>query len=185
MSNENNSPSGGPGDFMRQWFEMATKAAESCQQWSLNQVSAETMHQARANAMKMWSDYWEQCLRSAPFLGAEKQCMSGGLEYRKQMHEFLGQLNHEMQLATTQDIDQLMRTLRRMSEDQKEQLDDISAHLEDLAEQVEAVAERLDVLEGESSPPAEDTNSNGANSSGAKPGSRARRRRVRRRRSTE
>jgi hypothetical protein len=181
MSGETNSSSGDPSDFIRQWFDMASEVAEACRPWGIDQFSAETMRQARANAMKIWSDYWEQFLRSAPFLSAEKQCMAGGLEYRKQMHEFLGQLHHEMQFATAQDIDQLMRRLRRMGEDQREQFDEISSQLSDVAEQLEAIAERLDALEGESPPPTEDTNSNGAHRLKSRP----HRRKINRRRPAE
>ncbi len=153
MSGENNSPTGDPGDMMRHWFEMASQTAEACQQWTVNQVSAETMRQGRANVLKMWSEYWEQLLRSSSFLGVEKQCMAGNLEYRKRMHEFLGQLHHEMQLATAPDIDQLMRTLRRMSEDQQERHEEILKRLDEMAAQMGALAERLDARE-KSAPPA-------------------------------
>jgi hypothetical protein len=152
MSGENNSPTGNPSEMMRHWFEMASEATAACQKWAVNQVSPDTMRQTRANVLKMWSEYWEQLLRSSSFLDAEKQCMSGNLEYRKQMHEFLGQLHHEMQLATAQDIDQLTRTLRRMGEDQQEQCEQICQRLDKLATQVDALAQRLGGVENSPRP---------------------------------
>ena len=154
MSGENNSPTGDPSEMMRHWIEMVSEATAACQKWAVNQISPETMRQTRANVLKMWSEYWEQLLRSSSFLGAEKQCMTGNLEFRKQMHEFLGLLHHEMQLATAQDIDQLMRTLRRMGEDQQEQCEQICQRLDKLATQVDALAQRFGKAETNARPTA-------------------------------
>jgi hypothetical protein len=170
MSGENSFP-GDPSEMMRQWFQIASQTAAACQNWTANQAAAETMRQTRSNVLQVWGDYWENFFRSASFLNAEKQCMAGNLEFRKKMHEFLGQFHHEMQLATAPDIDQLMRTLRRMAEDQQEQCEQICQRLDDIEDQLGDLAERLGVEENNSaqgennSHPEENSNSSPRNRS--------------------
>jgi hypothetical protein len=147
MSGEDNSSPFDSGEMMRQWFQMASQAAETCQNWAANQAAAETMRQTRSNIFQMWGDYWEKFFRSATFLNAEKQSMAGNLEFRKKMQEFLGQFHHEMQLATAPDIDQLMRALRRMGEDQQEQYEQLCQRLDEIELQLDDLAERLGVEE--------------------------------------
>ena len=154
MDGENTSSGDGVSEMMRHLFDMAVQGAESFQKWSGNQVTPETMRRIRSDVIKMWSDYWEHLLRSSAFLGAEKQLMAGSLEYRKQMHEFLDQLHHEMRLATASDIDQLMRTLRRMAEDQQEQYDQIRMDMSKMAAQIDKIDERLESAEKRSPPAA-------------------------------
>lgn len=173
MSDENTNPFPDPSEMMRQWFQMASQSAEACQNWTANQVTAETLRQARTNVFNMWSDYWDKLLRSSSFLGAEKQYMAGNNEYRKKMHEFLGLLHHELQLATAPDIDQLMRTLRRMSEDQQEQFEEICERLEDIEARLDELTEQPDSAVQNSEP---ENNSPSENNSHSNSPSRKRRR---------
>lgn len=147
MKGENDTSSGSPTDLMRQWFDMAAQAAEVCQEWTANPLSSDAMKQTRSSLFDIWSDYWEHYLRSATFLDTEKKCMAGGVETRKQFHELLGRLHHEMQLATAQDIDQIVRTMRRMNEDRQEQQDEISKKLNELSQKFDALSKTLSALE--------------------------------------
>jgi hypothetical protein len=152
MSGDNSSPADSFNEMMRHWFEMAAQTAESCGKWPDRPITPESLRQSRSNVIKIWSDYWEHLLRSSAFLDAEKQCMAGNLEFRKQVHEFLAQFHHEMQLATAQDIDQIMRTMRRIEEDRQEQSDQILLTLGKVSAQMDAIAGRLDALEKCDSP---------------------------------
>lgn len=86
----------------RFWFDMASRTAENCQSWSGAALSPDAFRQGRSDLFKVWSDYWEHFLRSTSFLDAEKQCLSGSLEYRKQFREYLERLHHELQLPSSQ-----------------------------------------------------------------------------------
>jgi hypothetical protein len=152
MKGEDNTSSDSADDMMRRWFEMASQAAEACQKWAANPHSSEAMRQTRSNFFDIWSDFWEHYLRSASFLDKEKTWMAGGLETRKKIHEYLGWLHHEMQLATAPDIDQIMRTMRRLNEDRQEQHEEICRHLNDLSEKLDALGERLSASESKDSP---------------------------------
>jgi hypothetical protein len=150
MSDETKSTTDGPGDMMRMWMDMASRATEACQTWAGAagaSAAPDMFRQNRSNVFKMWSDYWEQFLRSASFLEAQKQSMSGGMEFQKQSREYLAWLHHELQMPSSQDIDQLMIGMRRLKEDLREQFDEIGGRLDNLAAQVNALAARLNASE--------------------------------------
>lgn len=147
MSDESKATANGPGDLMRLWFEMASQASEACQAWAGAAASPETLREGRANLWKVWSDYWEHFLRSSPFLEAEKRSLAGSLEFQKQVREYLARLHHELQLASSQDIDQLTIAVRRIGEDLREESEELGERLSRLAAQVEALAAQVGALE--------------------------------------
>ncbi len=139
MSEETNTGPKGPPDLMRVWLEMAQCATEASQAWA-TAASPEGFRQNRADLYKVWSDYWEQFLRSAPFLENQQRAMQGSLQWRKQIREQLEQWNHGLQLATSQDIDRLMLALRRLGEDVDEQFQQLHDRLNDLSTRLDALA---------------------------------------------
>jgi hypothetical protein len=141
MREETSSGPKGPPDLMRVWLEMASCATEAAQTWA-GAAAPEAVRENRASLYKVWGDYWEQFLRSTPFLEGQKHAMDGNLQWRKQIREQLERWNHELQLASSSDIDRLAVVLRRLGEDLGEQLerienrlDDVSARLDELASQ--------------------------------------------------
>ena len=147
MSDETKSAGDGPADMMRLWGDMASRATEACQAWSGAAISPDAFRQGRSDLFKLWSDYWEHFMRSASFLEAEKRGLSGTLEYRKQFREYLERLHHEMQLPSSQDIDHLMVSVRRIGEDLREHFDQMAERLDGLSAQLDTLAARLEALE--------------------------------------
>lgn len=147
MSDDTKPTPNGPGDLMGLWFDMFAKANEACQTWAGNAASPDVFRQNRSNLFKVWSDYWEHFLRSAPFLESQKRCLSSSMEFRKQINENLERLNHELHLATSQDINQLMSTLRRMDEALFEQFEQIDDRLNNISTKLDALAARLATLD--------------------------------------
>ena len=78
MSEETNTGPNGPPDLMRIWLEMASCAAEVGQAGA-GAVAPEALRQNRSDLYKVWGDYCEHFLRSAPFLEGQKHAMSGNL----------------------------------------------------------------------------------------------------------
>jgi hypothetical protein len=143
MGEYNNEPSNGLGDCMRLWFETTSRTMQAFESLSTNPIAPEACRETRSQMFQAWSDYWEQFLRSSPFLQAQKQYANAGTATGKQLHESLGQFYHELQLATSQDIDQVMRALRRIAEDMAEQQESMRARFDDLAARVESLATSL------------------------------------------
>jgi hypothetical protein len=124
---------------MRIWLEMASCAAEAGQAGA-GAIAPEAMRENRSNLYKVWGDYCEQFLRSAPFLESQKRAMGGSLQLRKQIREQLEQWNHALQLATAEDIDRLMLTVRRLGEGFGEQFEQLNKRLDDLSTRLDALA---------------------------------------------
>ncbi len=152
MSEEPKTTPDGVADMMRIWFDMASHAAETYQAMAGAAVSPEVFRDNRSQLFKAWGKYWEQFMRSSPFLEIEKQCLGGGLESRKRLREYLGWLHHELQLATSQDIDQVIRTVRRLGEDIEEQFEQVDRRLKNLAARVDNLADRVEVADRRARP---------------------------------
>jgi hypothetical protein len=161
MSDETKPSANGSGDLMRLWFDMASRAAEACQAWTGAVPTPDALRQDRANLMKVWSDYWEQYLRSPSFLETQQRSRAGALDLQRQARDYLAWLHHQFQVPSSQDIDQLMIGMRRLKEDLRDQLEEIGDQLENLASQVSALTERVSARGQESSarktPPPADT----------------------------
>ncbi len=146
MSDDPKTMPDGMADMMRLWFDMASQATDACQAMA-GSLSPDAFRSNRANLFKVWGDYWEQFLRSSPFLDAQKQFLTGGTESRNRMREYLGWLHHEMQLASSQDIDQVIKALRRLGEDIGEQFEQVDRRLKNLNAQLDSLGDRLEAME--------------------------------------
>ncbi len=137
MNNESKS-TGHPGDLLHLWYDLVSHATEAYQPWAGATMSPEVLRQSRSNLYKAWGDSWERFLRSSSFLDNNRQYMTGTLEMKKQVREFFNWLHHEMQLASADDVDQIMATLRRLGEDLREQLEEIHSRLDDFGARLHA-----------------------------------------------
>jgi hypothetical protein len=142
MSDKTNAADDGVGNLMHLWFDAASHVMEACQTWAGATASPEVFRQNRSNMFKMWSDAWEQYLRSSSFLEMEKQCLTGSVELRKQSREYLERMHHELQLASTGDIDQLVIAMRRLAEDVREQFEQVENRLNGISSQMETLSVR-------------------------------------------
>ncbi len=95
------------------------------------------MNQEMRSAMfKAWGEYFDQYMRSPDFLQAVQRSMSASVQARKQWNEIVGQLQHEFQLATRQDVDQILSSIHHA---ERRVLD----RFEELAQQMEELESRL------------------------------------------
>ena len=133
----------GPAPWMRMWLDMTSGAMEACQAWAGATASPEPVRQIRSAMLEAWSDYWDQCLRSPMFLNATRQAVAQSTQIRKQFGEYLDRLYSESPVAGREDMEQLLRALRRSEERLLEQLEDVSARLEALDAGLDALAARL------------------------------------------
>lgn len=124
--------------WMRMWTDAASKMM------SAGQPPAETppdmARQMRSAWLDAYSQFFESYFRSPDFLEMMRQSLSASVQARKQLNDFLGQAQHELQGTSRQDIDQLMRTMRHVEHR-------VVNSIERLADQVEDVAARLRRLE--------------------------------------
>jgi seryl-tRNA synthetase len=150
MNDKPKPTSDGPGDLMHLWFDAASHVMEACQTWAGAAVSPEAFRQNRSNLFKTWSDTWEQYLRSSSFLEMQKRCLTGSVELKKQSREYLERMHHELQMASSGDIDHLVAAMRRMEENIRGQFEQVEGRLNALSSQLDALSARLKAQPDES-----------------------------------
>ena len=143
MNDKTNAASDGAGDLMRLWLDASSHIMDACQTWAGAAVSPEAFRQSRSNMFKMWSDTWEKYLRSSSFLEMQKRCLAGSVEFKKQSREMMERFSHELQLASSGDMEQLIVTMRRLEDDMRERLEQVDSRLNSLSNQIEALSARL------------------------------------------
>ena len=94
----------------------------------------------RSAMFKAWSEYCDQFMRSAEFLEMMKQSLTGSVQMRRQLNDYLGQVHHEFQGPSRQDVDQVLASLRQLQRRLEESTEPIAARLDE-------ISRRLDELE--------------------------------------
>ena len=126
--------------FSRVWSDFASQMMRSGMGMSPGKTTPEVAREARTAMFKAWNDYCDQFLRTPEFIEMMKQSLAGSIQARKQLNDSLGQIQHEVQGASRQDVDQLMLSLRHM----ERRLVDT---MERMSDQLDRFQERLQTLE--------------------------------------
>ncbi len=92
--------------------------------------------------LKASADWWQQWLRSPEFLDGMRQAFDASVQMRRQFNDFLGQMHHDMQGVSRQDVDQLMRAMRHVERRAVDGLDRIAEQLEEIVRRLEALEHR-------------------------------------------
>jgi hypothetical protein len=136
MTNQQSSSLPGTDLFTRIWSDFAAQMMQSGMAFAPDRKPPEVSREMRSAMIKAWSDYCDQFMRSADFLEMMKQSLSASLQARKQMNDFLGQMQHEFQNSSRQDVDQMAASLQHVERR-------IIDRLEDLASQIDRLEQRL------------------------------------------
>ncbi|MEN6495423.1 MAG: hypothetical protein ABFD16_14175 [Thermoguttaceae bacterium] len=116
--------------MMELWFDLASKMSQTMPAFSPQQTPPEAFRQLRSAQLGAWGDCFQELMRKPEFLEAVKQWTSFTVQARKQWSDFLGQLQHEFQGASRQDIDQLMLSLRHLESRVVEGVEEIATQLD-------------------------------------------------------
>ena len=125
------------------WTDFMSKLMAAGTSFSPDATPPEAAREIRAAVLQAWAEFWDRSMRTPEFLQGMQQSMAGAIEFRKQISDLLGQVQHELQSASRQDMDQLMRALRRVEQrvtDGMERLEDrfgeLHKRLDDLERRV-------------------------------------------------
>jgi hypothetical protein len=139
VSSQQRDPPGGF-DFMRMWSDMAAKMMQT-QMPEPPRTSADAMRETRSAMLDTWAEAWDQFLRSPQFLEMMRQSMAGSVQWRQQINDFLGNLQHQFQGVSRQDIDQVMLSMRHLEQRMVDSMEDIAAAIDDLGRRLNVDAE--------------------------------------------
>jgi hypothetical protein len=128
--------------FAKMWSDFITESMQAGLAYSVDRTPPQVSRDMQAQMLKAWGDYCERFMRSEDFLTMLKQALGASVQARNQFNAVLANMQHELQLASRQDVDQIMATLQRM---EHRMID----HLEDLATRLRALEQKL---EGQATP---------------------------------
>lgn len=137
----------GAEQFTRLWTDFASKMAAAGMSYTPDQAPPEASRAMRDAMLGAMGEACDQYMRSPEFLGVMRTSMQEAIALRKQLNDFLGQMQHEMQGASRQDMDQLMQALSHIEKR-------VVNGLERLTERVDDLSDRLDRIEQGGTAPA-------------------------------
>ena len=121
------------------WSDFATRMTQLGATFAPQTSPPEAARQARSTMLRAWAEYCDQYMRSDEFLNMFKQSLDGAIQVRRQLNEFLGQMHHEFQAPSRQDIDELMKSIERLERRIGDESGRITARLDSLGERLAAV----------------------------------------------
>jgi hypothetical protein len=137
--NERQTAGMGPMDMFELWTDTWSKM------WGAGMAQAgdgggpDAFRQVRSAMLSAWGDYFNRFMRSPEFLEALKQMMDVNVACRRKANDLLGQMQDNLQMASRQDVDQMMRTMRHLEHRLMDGIERISCEQERLGQRLEAL----------------------------------------------
>ncbi len=126
--------------YGKMWSDFAATLTKAGMAFSPEDTPPDAARSVRTNVLKAWSEYCDDFLRSKEFVNTMKQSMKQSIEFKKQMNQMMGNVHHEFQGASRQDIDHLMQTISHVERR-------IVDSVERMESQLDALGKRIDTLE--------------------------------------
>lgn len=133
----------GQNQFAKMWTDFAGNLAQAGAALSPDSPPPDAARQMRSAFLKAWSQYCDEFMRSPQFLEMIKQSMKGAIEFRKQLNETLGQIHHEFQGTSRQDVDQLMMAMSHLERRLIDSLERTASRLDDLTKRLDHLERRI------------------------------------------
>ncbi len=130
-----------PDSIGRMWTEFASKMVQAGLAAPPGTPPPQAARQVRSALFKAMADACDDYLRSPQFLEMMRQSLRHSIQLRQQCNEFLGQMWHESQCASRQDVDSLMQVMEQVEKRMVSEFDRIGS-------QLAAFESRLDKLDG-------------------------------------
>lgn len=144
MSDNENPFFPGADMFTRAWSDFASQMMKAGVAFTPDSAPPQAAKEIRSAMFKAWGDYCDQFMRSPEFLDMMKQSLSVSVQARKQLNDFLGQVQHDFQGASRQDVDQLMLSFRRLERRIVDEMERLTDKLGDLATRLDQIQQDLD-----------------------------------------
>lgn len=136
--NERHSASVGPADFFQMWSDTWGRMLEAGMPQAPDS-GPDAFRQTRAEMLDAWGDYFQRFMRSPEFLDGLKQMFDMNVAARRRMNDTLGQMQDNLQMASRQDVDQLMRAMRHLEHRLIDGIERISCQQEEFNQRLEAL----------------------------------------------
>lgn len=125
--------------FTEMWTNLATKVAAASAGGNGDAASPEASKQIRGAIFAALSQQAEQFMRSEQFLDLLRQSMSGSIQMREQMKDYLTEVHHGLQGVARQDVDSLLIALRHLETRVLDRLEAVDGKIDALARQLKTL----------------------------------------------
>jgi hypothetical protein len=130
------------GEWAKLWFDMLSPMTPWMAPLNCEGTLPEIGRQLQSAQLKWWNEYLARFMRSPDFLEMVRNSMTAVLNSRKQMNDWLGEVQHEAQRVTPEDIDHLDQMLRRQEEQFKAAMRKVLRRLDELSDRLSAWEDR-------------------------------------------
>jgi uncharacterized protein (DUF2267 family) len=118
--------------FQRIWLDAASRMMESVWTSMPDTVAPELLRQMRGDVFDGLMQSWDRLLRSPEFLRGLKEWTDNGLAMRKSANEFLAKVRNEWQIASSDDVEDILRRLGQLERRILERLERIEARMPEM-----------------------------------------------------
>jgi hypothetical protein len=120
------------------WADFITNSMRAGWSCATEPLPPESYRELRSEFFQSLSASWDTFLRSPQFLDAMKQVMDQTIAARKITNDFLGNVRHEMQAPSREDVDAVMVAVRHMEKRILDRLETTESQVRQLAQAVSA-----------------------------------------------
>jgi hypothetical protein len=128
--------------FAGVWMDYATRMQQAGMMFDPSKAPPEMAKQMRSMALSAMSQYAEEFMRSPEFLQAMKLSLDSAIAFRKQINDFLTEMQHNAQGVARQDVDSLMVTMRHIETRLLDAVDRIATRLDDISARLNALEKK-------------------------------------------
>ncbi len=126
------------------WTDFMTKLMAATTAFTPTATPPEAAREVRSASLRAWAEFWERMMRTPEFLQSMQQSLAANIDFRKQFSDLMGQVQHEFQGASRQDMDQLMRALRRVEHRISDGIDRIGDRVDELHRRLGDLEDRFE-----------------------------------------
>jgi hypothetical protein len=125
--------------FAKMWSDFAAKMAAAGVAFTPGAAPPDASRQVRAAMFKAMGEACDEFMRSPQFQEMMKQSLNNSIQFRKQLNDFLGRMQHEFQGTSRQDVDSLMQVMEHVERRVTDSFERLSERLDELNERLERV----------------------------------------------
>lgn len=135
----------GTADFspLRMWTDLVSGLMTAGTCFSPEAMPPDMLRQMRSGWLQAWADFWESYSRSPQFLEMMKETFNSSLGMRKQFNRYLGEMHHQFQGVSRQDVDELMDTIQHLEQRLVDESERITRRLDDLRRRVDQLQDSV------------------------------------------
>lgn len=118
--------------FTKFWTDFANKMGAAGFAVAPGATPPDATRQVRGAIFKAMGETCDEFMRSPQFQEMMKQSLASSIQFRKQLNEWLGEMQHGFQGTSRQDVDELMQVMKHLEHRMSDGFERLSARLGNL-----------------------------------------------------